>query len=178
MVDSLAGIKDDTSLEDTKLKMDKAFTAWEKAKTTLEKLELSVEVKRVDQEKEKADLVNNLDTLQRNIAKIQGGQSLNESRIKQARNTVTQRQNSLNSLLEKYSDYRLEANFDGVITQMDIQVGDSIDSSSNSTPKYIYVENNNVLEMKLSVEQVDIIKLKQGMEVVVFLDAYTTSSYH
>jgi HlyD family secretion protein len=39
------------------------------------------------------------------------------------------------------------------------------------------VENNNVLEMKLSVEQVDIVKLKQGMEVVVYLDAYSASSY-
>jgi multidrug resistance efflux pump len=31
--------------------------------------------------------------------------------------------------------------------------------------------------MKLSVEQVDIVKLRQGMEVVVYLDAYSTSSY-
>jgi HlyD family secretion protein len=39
------------------------------------------------------------------------------------------------------------------------------------------VENNNVLEMKLSVEQVDIVKLKMGMEVEVFLDAYPASEY-
>ena len=122
MVDALATIKEDTSLEDTKLKMEKAATALEKAKTSLQKLELSVEVKRAEQQKEKADLVNSMDTIQRNIAKIQRGESLNESRIKQARNLVTQRQNSLNSLLDKYSDYRLEANFDGVITQMDLQV--------------------------------------------------------
>jgi HlyD family secretion protein len=41
----------------------------------------------------------------------------------------------------------------------------------------MYVENNNVLEMKLKVEQVDIVKLKMGMEVIVYLDAYPTSSY-
>jgi len=90
---------------------------------------------------------------------------------------VTQRQDSLESLLDKYEDYRLEANFDGVITQMDIQVGDNIETSSTTAQKYIYVENNNVLEMTLSVEQVDIVKLKQGMEVVVYLDAYSTTSY-
>ncbi|MDR3169386.1 MAG: HlyD family efflux transporter periplasmic adaptor subunit [Candidatus Peribacteria bacterium] len=177
MVDSLAAIKEDTSLEDTKLKMEKAYTSREKAKTSLKKLELSVEVKRAEQEKEKADLANNIDTVQRNIAKIQKGESLNESKIKQAKNTITQRQNSLNSLLDKYVDYKLEANFDGVVTQMDIQVGDSVSNSSNSTPKYIYVENNNVLEMTLSVEQVDIVKLKQNMEVVVYLDAYPTTHY-
>jgi multidrug efflux pump subunit AcrA (membrane-fusion protein) len=177
MVDTLAAIKEDTSLEDTKLKMEKAYTSREKAKTSLQKLEMSVEVKRAEQEKEKADLLNSIDTVQRNIAKIQKGESLNESKIKQARNTITQRQNSLNSLLDKYVDYRLEANFDGVVTQMDIQVGDSVSNSSNSTQKYIYVENNNVLEMILSVEQVDIVKLKKNMEVVVYLDAYSTTSY-
>jgi hypothetical protein len=122
MVDTLATIKEDTSLEDTKLKMEKASTERDKSKTTLEKLEMSVDVKKAEQEKEKADLLNNIDIAARNIAKIQGGESLNESRIKQAKNTVTQRQNALNSLLDKYSDYVLESNFDGVITQMDIQV--------------------------------------------------------
>ncbi|MDR0608293.1 MAG: biotin/lipoyl-binding protein [Candidatus Peribacteria bacterium] len=177
MIESLAAIKDDTSLEDTKLKMEKAYTNREKAKISLQKLEMSVDVKRAEQEKEKADLLNTMDTVQRNIAKIQKGESLNESKIKQARNTVTQRQNSLESLLDKYEDYRLEANFNGVVTQMDIQVGDSVSNSSNSTQKYIYVENNNVLEMTLSVEQVDIVKLKLNMEVVVYLDAYATASY-
>jgi hypothetical protein len=44
---------------------------------------------------------------------------------------------------------------------MDIQVGDSINpSSNNSDPKYIYVESNNILEMTFDVEQIDIIKLK------------------
>jgi multidrug efflux pump subunit AcrA (membrane-fusion protein) len=179
MVDSLAAIKEDTSLEDTKLKMEKAQTTLEKAKLNLNKQKLQVEVLFTTQAQEKAKLQSDIDATQRNITKIKGGQSLDESRVKQARNVVTQRQNSLNSLMEKYQDYRLEANFDGVITQMDIQVGDSIDnSSSNVSAKYIYVDNNNDLEIGLSVEQVDIIKLKQGMEVVVYLDAYPTSTYH
>ncbi|MDR0649860.1 MAG: HlyD family efflux transporter periplasmic adaptor subunit [Candidatus Peribacteria bacterium] len=32
--------------------------------------------------------------------------------------------------------------------------------------------------MVLSVEQVDIVKLKMGMEVIVYLDAYSDSTYH
>jgi multidrug resistance efflux pump len=179
MVDKLAAIKNDTSLEDTKLKMEKAETALEKAKLNLNKSKLQVDVLLTTQSQEKAKLQADIDAAQRNITKIKSGESLDESKIKQARNNVTQRENSLNSLLDKYQDYRLEANFDGMITQMDIQVGDSIDnSSSNTSAKYIYVENNNVLEMSLAVEQVDIIKLKAGMEVVVYLDAYPTSTYH
>jgi multidrug efflux pump subunit AcrA (membrane-fusion protein) len=177
MVDSLAAIKDDTSLEDTKLKLDKAQTSLEQAQISVNKLELSVEVLITEQEKEKASLADQIETAQRNITKIKRGESLNESKIKQARNMVTQRQNSLNSLIDKYENYRLEANFDGVITQMDIQVGDSIDVSNNTTVKYIYVENNNVLEIVLPVEQVDIVRLKVGMDVAVYLDAYPASSY-
>ncbi|MDR0649859.1 MAG: hypothetical protein LBG59_00170 [Candidatus Peribacteria bacterium] len=122
MVDSLATIKEDTSLEDTKLKLDKAQTTLEQAQISVNKLELSVEVLLAEQEKEKATLLDQIETAQRNIAKIQKGESLNESKVKQARNTVTQRKNSLDSLMDKYADYRLEANFDGVITQMDIQI--------------------------------------------------------
>ncbi|MDR2415231.1 MAG: HlyD family efflux transporter periplasmic adaptor subunit [Candidatus Peribacteria bacterium] len=177
MVDSLAAIKEDSSLEDTKLKLDKAKTTLEQAEITVNKLELSVEVLLTDQAKEKASLLDQIETAQRNITKIQKGESLNESKVKQAKNTVTQRQNTLDSLMDKYENYRLEANFDGVVTQMDIQIGDSVDTSNTSTVKYIYVENNNVLEMILSVEQVDIVKLKKGMEVVVYLDAYSTSTY-
>lgn len=170
IVDALADLKDDTSLEDSKLKMDKA-------KTSLDKLQLQVDVLLTDQEKEKASLEDQIDTVQRNIKKIQRGESLNETQIISARNRLRQLQNSLATSLKKYEDYRLEANFDGVVTQMDIQVGDSIDNSSNGTIKYIYIENNNVLEMALSVEQVDIIKLKVWMDVVVYLDAYSTTSY-
>lgn len=170
-VDALAAIKEDTSLEDTKLKMDKAKTAWDKVL-------LQVDTLKTEQEKEKADLQNNLDTIQRNINKIRSGESLNETQIISARNRITQQERTISNLLDKYEDYRLEANFDGVITQMDIQVGDSIDTSSNTASKYIYVENNNVLEMALSVEQVDIIKLKVGMDVVVYLDAYPNLTYN
>ena len=64
IVDSLANLKEDTSLEDTKLKMDKA-------KTNLDKLELQVNVLLADQEKEKASLIDQIDKVQRNIRKIQ-----------------------------------------------------------------------------------------------------------
>ncbi|MDR2189842.1 MAG: hypothetical protein LBP53_01265 [Candidatus Peribacteria bacterium] len=115
IVNTLDDLESDTSVEDTKLKM-------EKYKTALDKLELQKELLLTTQQQEKTKLLDDIATTQRNITKIKNGESLNESKIKQARNGVTQRQNSLNSLLDKYGDYRLKANFDGVITQMDIQV--------------------------------------------------------
>ncbi len=172
MVSTLADLDDDTSLEDTKLKLDKA-------KTNLDKLNLQIDVLKAEQQKDKATLEDNIDTARRNLNKIAWWESLKESQIKQAQNKLSQLQRSLRNTLDKYENYELTANFDWVITQMDIQVGDSINpSSNNSDPKYIYVESNNILEMTFDVEQIDIIKLKVWMDAEIYLDAYPDEVYY
>jgi len=170
-VDSLANLDDDTSLEDTKLKMDKA-------KTNLDKLLLQVDSLKTTQEKERASLEDQIDTAKRNLNKIEWWESLNETQISTAQNRLKQLQRNLQNTLDKYEDYELTANFDWVVTQMDLQIWDNIKSSNNSSEKYIYVESNNILEMTFSVEQVDIIQLKVWMEADVYLDAYDDQVYH
>ena len=170
-VSTLADLDDDTSLEDTKLKLDKA-------KTSLDKLNLQVDVLKAQQEQERATLEDNIDTALRNLNKIAWWESLKETQIKQAKNRLNQLQRNLRNIRDKYDDYQLTANFDGVITEMDIQVWDSINSSSNSSPKYIYVESNDILEMTFDVEQIDIIQLKVWMDAEVYLDAYPNEIYH
>ena len=172
MVSTLADLDDDTSLEDTKLKLDKA-------KTNLDRLNLQVDVLKAQQEKDKATLEDNMDTVLRNLNKIAGWESLKETQIVQAQNTLKQAQRNLQNILDKYDDYELTANFDGVVTEMDIQVWDSINPSSNNTnPKYIYVESNDILEMTFDVEQIDIIQLKVWMDAEVYLDAYPDEVYY
>ena len=170
-VSTLADLDDDTSLEDTKLKLDKA-------KTNLDKLNLQVDVLKAQQEQERATLEDNIDTALRNLNKIAWWESLKETQIKQAKNRLNQLQRNLRNIRDKYDDYQLTANFDGVITEMDIQVWDSINSNSNSSPKYIYVESNDILEMTFDVEQIDIIQLKVWMDAEVYLDAYPNEIYH
>ena len=171
-VSALADLDDDTSLEDTKLKLDKA-------KTNLDKLNMQVDVLKAQQEKDKATLEDNIDTSLRNLNKIAWWESLKETQIKQARNRLNQLQRNLRNIRDKYDDYELTANFDWVITEMDIQVWDSINpASSNTNPKYIYVESNNILEMTFDVEQIDIIQLKVWMDAEVYLDAYPNEIYH
>ena len=171
-VSTLADLDDDTSLEDTKLKLDKA-------KTNLDKLNLQVDVLKAQQEKDRATLKDNIDTSLRNLNKISGWESIKESQIKQAQNRLNQLQRNLRNIRDKYDDYTLTANFDGVITQMDIQVWDSINpASSSSNPKYIYVESNDILEMTFNVEQIDIIQLKVWMDAEVYLDAYPDEVYY
>ena len=171
-VSTLADLDDDTSLEDTKLKLDKA-------KTNLDKLNLQVDVLKAQQEKDKAMLEDNIDTAIRNLNKIAWWESLKETQIVQAQNQLKQAQRNLKNIRDKYDDYELTANFDWVITEMDIQVWDSINPSSNNTnPKYIYVESNDILEMTFDVEQIDIIQLKVWMDAEVYLDAYPNEVYY
>ena len=171
-VSLLADLDDDTSLEDTKLKLDKA-------KTNLDKLNLQVDVLKATQEKDKATLEDNIDTAIRNLNKISWWESLKETQIIQAQNQLKQAQRNLKNIMDKYDDYELTANFDWVVTEMDIQVWDSINPSSNNTnPKYIYVESNDILEMTFNVEQIDIIQLKVWMDAEVYLDAYPNEVYY
>ena len=171
-VSTLADLDDDTSLEDTKLKLDKA-------KTNLDKLNMQIDVLKAQQEKDKATLEDNIDTSLRNLNKIAWWESIKESQIKQAKNRLNQLQRNLRNIKDKYDDYELTANFDWVITEMDIQVWDSINpASSNTNPKYIYVESNNILEMTFDVEQIDIIQLKVWMNAEVYLDAYPNEIYY
>ena len=176
-VDTLARIQDDSSLPDKKRELDVAELALQQARTTLERNQLSVNTLLLEQQRAKVQLQRDIDTKQRNIRRIQNGESLNETRINQARNAVTRSRDRLDSLMDNYKDYWIEANFDGVITQMDMQIGDNIELSSNTDTKYMYVESNNILEMQLDVEQVDIMKLRVGMEVIVYLDAYPRETY-
>ena len=170
-VSTLADLDDDTSLEDTKLKLDKA-------KTNLDKLNLQVDVLKAQQATEKATLEDNIDVARRNLNKIAWWESLKETQIKQAQNRLKQLQRNLQNVMDKYDDYQLTANFDWVITEMDIQVWDSINSNSSSSQKYIYVESNDILEMTFNVEQIDIIQLKVWMEAEVYLDAYPNEVYY
>lgn len=172
MVSTLSDLDDDTSLEDTKLKLDKA-------KTNLDKLNLQVNSLKTTQAKEKATLENDIDWALRNLNKIAWGESLKETQITKEQNSLKQQQRKLQNMMDQYDDYELVANFDWVITEMDIQVWDSINpTSSNTTPKYIYVESNDILEMTFDVEQIDIIQLKVWMDAEVYLDAYPNEIYY
>ena len=133
---------------------------------------------KAQQATEKATLEDNIDVARRNLNKIAWWESLKETQIKQAQNRLKQLQRNLQNVMDKYDDYQLTANFDWVITEMDIQVWDSINSNSSSSQKYIYVESNDILEMTFNVEQIDIIQLKVWMDAEVYLDAYPNEIYY
>ena len=99
--------------------------------------------------------------------------------LQAAKDTLESAQEDLTTTLKQYEDYQIIANFDWVVTKVEMQLGDSISTSnsSSSTEKYIYVETPNLLEVSLDVDQIDIVKIKQGMNVQVSVDAFPDQVY-
>ena len=100
--------------------------------------------------------------------------------LQKARDAVDKAQLDLTTKMKEYDDYKIIANFDGVVTKINMQIWDSISSSRSSSDtdtKYIYVETPDLLEVKLEVDQIDIVKIGIGMNVEVYIDAFQGSVY-
>ena len=95
--------------------------------------------------------------------------------LESKRDWIEAAQLALKTKMKEYDNYKIIANFDGVVTKVNMQVGDSVWNSRNSSDsdwKYIYMETPDLLEVKLEVDQIDITKIQIGMEVDVFVDAF------
>ena len=100
--------------------------------------------------------------------------------LQEARDAVDSAQLALTTKMKEYDDYKIIANFDGVVTKINMQIWDSISSTrsnSDTDTKYIYVETPDLLEVKLEVDQIDIVKIGIGMNVEVYIDAFQGSVY-
>ncbi len=80
--------------------------------------------------------------------------------------TIRQRENALLDAQEKRADYVIRAPFDGVVATMDLKKGDSL--SSNSTIARL-VTKQHIAE--ISLNEVDVSKIKVGQKAVLTLDA-------
>ena len=89
--------------------------------------------------------------------------------IAQATNTVRQREIALDNARDNIDNYQIEAPFDGTIRKIDFKVWDKITSDEE---KYVYLENPNLIEVSITLDQVDVVNVKAGMSVEVELDAY------
>ena len=100
--------------------------------------------------------------------------------LQKSRDAVDSAQLALTTKMKEYDNYKITANFDGVVTKVNMQIWDSVGSSRNSSDtdtKYIYVETPDLLEVKLEVDQIDIVKIGIGMNVEVYIDAFQGSVY-
>lgn len=105
----------------------------------------------------------------------EGGKKAQLDNLKTA---IEDQELALENLIDRYEDYQILSNFDGLVTKVNMQIGDAIKSSNNADDaKYISVETPNLLQVNLDIDQIDIIKIQIGMPVKVSVDAIPGSMY-
>ena len=194
IVDTLAKLKTaETPLEEIKDKLDKAKVEVEQAQVALLKAKTDLETakNKTTQESLKYQLASQENTvkaaeleqkLKEAKEKLDDAKSWETQRetLQKSRDAVDSAQLALTTKMKEYDNYKITANFDGVVTKVNMQIWDSIGSSRNSSDtdtKYIYVETPDLLEVKLEVDQIDIVKIGIGMNVEVYIDAFQGSVY-
>ena len=178
-VKDLANIKNsDTTIEDAELKVEQLTITLQNDKIKLEKLKNELEELKTKQTLDTAELDKKIQDAKVDLQKAKEGNA-QEKEIDTIRNRIDNYEFQISTYLKNYDDYKIIANFDGIVTKLEMQVWDSIETSnvSSSDQKYIYVETPDLLEVQLSIDQVEIVKINVGMPVEVYIDAFPDSVY-
>jgi len=89
--------------------------------------------------------------------------------IQQQKNLVGQAQLRLEKIKDQQDHYQIIAEFDGRVRTVDIIEGEQFKLDDR---KFIIIENPNLIELKLQVSQIDIVKIKEWDPVIVTFDSY------
>ena len=147
----------------------------------LEELKTSLEWKRIEFEKFKKSLNDayreaeiavekekiNLKKLEEDIQKLKN-YTKNDDYLS-AKDAIKQAELNLENARKQLEDYVIQAPFDWVITKVDYQVGDRITENSD---KHISIVNPKMIEILVSINQTDIVKVKKDMPADITLDTY------
>ena len=178
-VESLASIKDsDTTIEDAKDKVEKLTIELDQLKISLQQANNDLEIAKTQHTLDEAELDKKIQDAAVDLKKAKEWNA-QQQEIDSIKNDIDNIQFQITTYLKKYDEYKIIANFDGIVTKLDMQVWDSIETnnSNSSDQKYIYVETPDLLEVQLSIDQVDIVKLNVWMPVEVYVDAFPDSVY-
>lgn len=79
----------------------------------------------------------------------------------------------LNEAQYKLQEYELRAEFSGFVRAVDVKVGDSVEAHGD----WIQVENPWLFEIYVLLDQIDIVKVKEGGDVSLVFDAYPGEAF-
>lgn len=147
----------------------------------LEELKTSLEWKRIEFEKFKKSLNDayreaeiavekekiNQKKLEEDIQKLKN-YTKNDDYLS-AKDAIKQAELNLENARKQLEDYVIQAPFDWVITKVDYQVGDRLTENSD---KHISIVNPKMIEILVSINQTDIVKVKKDMPADITLDTY------
>lgn len=164
--------------ESMQTKINKAKIALQDSKLKLQNAQEELMSLKTKQQIAKLTVESDLKTAKNKLDDLMDKVEISEE-LQAAKDALESAQEEIKTTLKQYEDYQIIANFDGLVTKVEMQVWDSISSSNNSssTEKYIYVETPNLLQVTLDVDQIDIVKISVWMSVQVVLDALSDQTF-
>lgn len=172
--DSIQDLADKNSIASKNASVTSSLNDLEKARISLEDLKKTNEY--------------NLLSARQNIESQQNIIRLNKASYKDvitstntdlisAQNNVKSAQISLEKSQLALKDYQIYSTFDWIIRDIPWVVWDTITSSSSSSAENISITNSGGYEIRVSLDQVDIVKIRPGMNARISLDAYANSTF-
>lgn len=152
------------------LRLDKEQRALIQAQKDFEDLKyknkISEEDKNIEIQNLKQDYKIALKNFLKNYTNIE-----NSEEIKLLQNSLKQAQIAIDQVNKKIENYILKAPFDWVIDMFNLKLWDNL-STNSQEEKYIHLVNPNIMEIKLKLDQIDIVKVKKWMLAQVTFDSY------
>ncbi len=162
------------SIKTKELNIKNSELSIEKQTQEIENQKVSYTTKEKEYDLQIQSKVNSIENLEKTLKLNK--QSLEElyewptsENITKANNSIKQAEMTLTSANKDLEKYQLEAPFEWVIKTIDYQVWDNILSDSD---KSVYIENPNLLQISISLDQVDIINVELWNKAIVTFDAY------
>ena len=118
-------------------------------------------------ENEIASLENTIRLQEKSLQDIKNWGTDSQKNI--AANTVKQWEITVNKAKKWLDSYQITAPFDWKIRKIDFEIWDKI---SATNPKFIYIENPDLIEISIALDQIDIVQVEEWMPAEVEFDAY------
>lgn len=162
----------DNNVVSEKIKLEKLQNSIHIQKIEFEKLQKTQKEElrqaNIDLEKQKIEYANLLDRRKQLV-----NLSIN-TEYKIIKNEVKQAQVTLEDAHKKLENYMLKAPFNGIITKVDMSLGDRLNSDNQ---KSISMNDPESIQVDVMINQSDIVKVKKWMSVELKLSAYPKKTF-
>lgn len=122
------------------------------------------------------DLLAELESTQQKLNMIKAQNDLEMAKITGTKADQTEKQLSFELAKKDFDDMTLFAPFDGLITEVNIEKGDTIGNGSNAKVAGHIIDDSRFI-IDLSIDEVDISQIKTGQNVQISLEAYPNERF-
>ena len=164
--------KKEDSVQVAEYSLEKAKDALNKLKNTYNIKKESKRLEIITKENELFNLYNTLQAHEEELIELERGETRERKAI--AGNDITQKKLALAKVLKNTEKFELISPFDGVLRKIDFKVGDNLIADEE---KFVYIENPDLLKISILLDQIDIVKVKNGMKTRIVFDSLPEKTF-